>query len=368
MSEKKNILHIAYSGFGGQSIMALSLPEADVNMEFVHDFMFYGVEDVHELHLERIRSGNFIRKTFSIKKEKGLDVNSLRKLYARLKKLNPDVVICHMPVLWPVFLLYTLRKSLQLLFVEHHAMNLKGKLDFLHSKIIIRLANYVVCTSPRYKREFIESLNTKRKALLEKVVVVQNAVNEKDFFSNRPSEFAEPITIAMTTRFTNGKDHATVIRAIERLKEAGVQFTLFLPGDGETLEECKKLAKKLKVDQQIKFPGMIGSKDVIAILQKTDIFIMSSAGESQSLTILQAMACELTIVASNVTGINELVINEENGLLFEYGNEKDLAGQLLFLLSSPSLANKLSNNGLRLFNENHSYSKYFASYKKLIGA
>ncbi len=92
---------------------------------------------------------------------------------------------------------------------------------------------------------------------------------------------------------------------------------------------------------------MIGPVDHDTILKyynRSKIFAISSFAEATGKVILEAMSCELPVVASNTGGVVEYLVNNYNGLLFNYPDSVDLAKKVQLLLEDNKLRNKLGKN------------------------
>ena len=103
--------------------------------------------------------------------------------------------------------------------------------------------------------------------------------------------------------------HFKVIKVCQKTR-------LIFAGDGEMLEKCKEYSNRLAVSSAINFIGNV--ENVYSILTKADCFVLSSKSEALPISILEAMACSLPIIAPKVGGIPELV--SENGILYETEN------------------------------------------------
>ena len=98
-----------------------------------------------------------------------------------------------------------------------------------------------------------------------------------------------------------------------------------------------------------------------------DIFVLASLEEGLSLTILEAMACKLPIVASRNTGIESINSKYEFKLLIEPRNPKDIAEKINYLYENTILRSKLSQNALKTISKGgYTWADYGIRYKKLL--
>lgn len=124
-------------------------------------------------------------------------------------------------------------------------------------------------------------------------------------------------------------------------------------GDGPLLEEVKQNAITLGLKDKIDFPG--ACNDVAKRLAKADIFALISNWEGLPLTILEAMRAQLPVVASNVGGIAEAVIDKKTGFVVERGDIPTLTESLNKLLSSVELRNNMGKEGRNGFINSFSF-------------
>ena len=170
-----------------------------------------------------------------------------------------------------------------------------------------------------------------------------------------------PIVLSVG-RLMHEKDHGTAIRAISRT----VNAHLFVVGVGPELENHQDLARDLGVSNRVHFLGQ--RSDVPQLMRTASIFVQSSRFEGFGIAALEAMASGLPVVASRVPGLTELV--EGAGILFEPGNDRELAKHLNELLADPELRARLSNAGqarAAAFSIDKTIEGYENLYCKLVG-
>ncbi len=136
----------------------------------------------------------------------------------------------------------------------------------------------------------------------------------KEFGLNKEDIFA--ISVA---QLIPRKNHTVLIQAIKKLNNPN--FHLFILGDGAQEKELKEQVKVLGIEKQVHFLGF--RRDVYRICKSADIFLFASLQEGLSVAIMEAMACGLPIVASNIRGNIDLVDNDLGGYLVD---PKDVDG------------------------------------------
>ena len=163
--------------------------------------------------------------------------------------------------------------------------------------------------------------------LTNRLTVIPNGIDVSKFEGAVPAEDImshERRKILMISAFRPQKDHSTLIRALSMLPE---EYRLYLAGGSETDEDrkyqndCKHLVSELSLGERVRFLGI--RSDVPQLLAAADAVVLSTAYEGMSLSLLEAMAAERPLIASDVPGVHDLVSGA--GLLFPFGDDRRLA-------------------------------------------
>lgn len=163
--------------------------------------------------------------------------------------------------------------------------------------------------------------------------------------------------LIMVSRFAPAKDHLTVVRSLPLVDE---RLHVYFVGDGETMEECKRLVDDLKLENRVHFLGK--RFDIPHLINDAYIGIQSSHWEGFGLSALEIMACGVPLIASAANGLKQVV--EGAGLIFEIGNEKELANTINALDSNTEYYNSVAEK-CRERAEMYSMSKMAAKCKSV---
>jgi len=132
-----------------------------------------------------------------------------------------------------------------------------------------------------------------------------------------------------------------LLEALQYLNKG--KYIINLVGDGELLAEYKSKVQNMGLEGSVKFWGKI--KDIEDAYAQTDVLILPSIWpENQPVTITEAMAAKIPVIASNCGGIPELIEDGETGLLFEPGNAQDLARKMSYITQNPEKIKILGEN------------------------
>lgn len=162
----------------------------------------------------------------------------------------------------------------------------------------------------------------------------------------------EDFVISHIGNFSKEKGQEITLKAAKILYRKGFDFKIIFAGTKTQSDEMETLIKKLDLDRKkIKLLGL--RDDVEKILNITDISVNSSVkGEALSGSIRESLACGVCVVASNISGNNEIVKDGFNGFLFEIGNFNDMAKKIETLILNDQLRELFSINATKTINEN----------------
>lgn len=143
------------------------------------------------------------------------------------------------------------------------------------------------------------------------------------------------------------KNHQLVLHALGLLQKQGklgnIQYVIC--GRGVKLDELKALAQELQIADHVHFLGY--RNDISAICQASDLFVFMSKQEGLPVAMMEAMACGVPVICSDVRGNTDLVENGVSGIISESTPEK-LAENILQLVSNPSKLQKLSAQAAKM--------------------
>ena len=109
----------------------------------------------------------------------------------------------------------------------------------------------------------------------------------------------------------------------------------------------KRLIVKLDIQQNIQFLGLLSAEEMADTMAKSNVFVMPSSIENISTTLIEAMIVGTPCISSNVGGISDYLINNENGLLYRFDEYEILAINILRVFEDKEFAKKLSKNAMR---------------------
>lgn len=153
-----------------------------------------------------------------------------------------------------------------------------------------------------------------------------------------------------------------LIRCLPSLSDSVPGCKLLIVGDGPSEESLKAYAKSIGMASKVIFMGR--SSEVEKVLPVFDLYVCSSLSEGTSMTILEAMACGLPIVASAVGG-NVKLVDHSNGLLFPLNDEKAFIQGAISLLKNPELLMKMGGCSRARVEADFNLDRFVSRYEEV---
>ncbi len=173
--------------------------------------------------------------------------------------------------------------------------------------------------------------------------------------------------LAHVSNFRAVKQVEAVVRVFAKVREH-LRAKLLLVGEGPDSVKVEKLVRDLGLVEHVEMAGE--EADIISLLSVSDLFLMPSLQESFGLAALEAMACGVPVVASNVGGLPEVVIDGVTGSLHPPRDVAAMAESAARILADPALRARMSENSRRLaferFNADRVVPLYEALYRRVI--
>lgn len=281
---------------------------------------------------------------------------ALKEIRGTLKEFNPDLVTTHSSKAGWLGRMAARSLSIPVIFTAHGWAFTDGVSP--RAAFIYRLAERLaapltdkIITVSDYDRELAFKYLI---APSDKIKTIHNGVPDiSGVFKADPSLKKTPKLI-MVARFEEQKDHRTLLNALTQLKDE--VWTLELIGDGPLRLPVEKMARELSIFERIKFEGV--SRNISEKLAKAHIFLLISNWEGFPLTILEAMRAGLPVIASDVGGARESVLEGETGYLIPRGDVDTLVKRIRRLLKSPELRIQFGKAGLLRYKSKFTFEKF----------
>ncbi len=164
--------------------------------------------------------------------------------------------------------------------------------------------------------------------------------------------------------FVGGLDSAHYFKGVEVLLNSLVivshrNWHLKIVGEGNLRANYEELARNLKIDKQIEFTGKLNEAELIRTFQNADLFILPSinGNEAFGLVLIEALACGVPVIASNLPGVRQVFTDHREGLLIEPGSAADLKNKLEYIFNNEEMRRVMALAARRLAEEKYDNDK-----------
>ncbi len=173
--------------------------------------------------------------------------------------------------------------------------------------------------------------------------------------------------VAHVSNFRPVKRIDLVMAIFDRIRRA-VPARLLLVGDGPDLSLAYRLAREMGITPLVH--GVGAQEEVVPLLSISDVFLLPSSQESFGLAALEAMACEVPVVAAGVGGLPEVIEDRVSGFLHAPEAVDDMAASAIALLTDPALHERVSRAACRRVREHFCVERvvpmYEACYRSIV--
>jgi glycosyltransferase involved in cell wall biosynthesis len=287
-----------------------------------------------------------------------------------IREIKPNIIHTHLfqPRVYATIANLFNRQSV-LITQKHSIVNpKKHNIFILFEMISISMNKRVIAISESVKNSLIkyEFIPPNKIFLLPNCIDYQafNRASNRQFIRN-----TNEIVIGTVGRLEKVKGINYLLLAMKIILAKFPYARLEIVGDGSLLEELEEISKKIGISNSVKFFGKF--TDVIPFYKRMDIFVLPSILEGFGIVLLEAMAAGIPVVASDVDGIREVIIQGESGILIPPKNPDALASAVIQLIENPQLVKSLVENGFKraqLFDVQEHVMKLESLYSNLLGA
>ena len=292
----------------------------------------------------RVRSAGatFVPLRFVRRRLSPLDLLGLVEVWLLCLRVRPDIVHANSSKAGAVG-----RVAALLAGVRHRVFTTHGwafaaaegpeaRIYALVERCLRPITSAVICVSERERRRGVDA----HACTPARAVVIPNAVDVTRFGPHVGNGVGGPVELVSVGRLAPPKDFPTLIDAVAALPRGSVR--LHVLGDGPQREELVERVARHGLEDWVAFEGT--RDDVAPDLARADVFVLASRSEGMPMSVLEAMAAGLPVVASDVGGICELV-DDETGMTVPPADTTALAEALARLVVDGELRRRLGAAG-----------------------
>lgn len=322
----------------------------------------------HNSWLRRNKLFYFL-KDFLVELRKSLDFKKVIKTY------NPDLVYINTSVsISAAFAAKSLKKPVvwhlrELPFFVGGEMIFPGFLTKTIQFIFRKLSSQIIANSKNV------AINLLGDSELKNSIVIYNSIDEKCFQnSNSLNENKLKATIEGDFDYLIGipgmlrpmKGHLFLLETIANYFKKDKSIKWIITGDGapDYVKQLKTFVKLNGLNERVQFLGSI--TDMNSFYRICDLIVIPSKSEPFGRTVIEAMANEKPIIATKVGGIPEIIDDEKNGILVEFGDTTQLRNAILRIKSDHQFSNSIKRDGYKTAAQKYTTEKYVNSIIKVI--
>jgi glycosyltransferase involved in cell wall biosynthesis len=298
--------------------------------------------------------------------------SQIKKIIAKEK---PDIVNAHSPVPYIADVTASVSKDSHIPFVlTYHSGSMK-KYKLLPD-ILIRIYESVFLPKLLKKVVVVVTYNKflpERYSCGGKTAYVFPGVNTKIFqplkSKNRAGTSSSNILfVGRIDKTSEWKGINVLLKAMPYVLVSEPSAILRIVGAGDAVENYKKLAIKLGVENNVKFIGEKFGEKLANEYRDASVLVLPSVTESESfgIVLIEALACGTPVVASNIGGMPQVIHSTGGGLLVEAGNEEKLAEAICAITTDKTLRNKLAEAGLHNVKRLYTWESTVQNFNKVI--
>lgn len=302
------------------------------------------------------------------------DFKVLFALYKLIKKGKYDIVHCHSTKAGFLGRMAAKLSRVKKIYFTAHSWAFyntkeykkKKKLFILLQKITSPITTKIICVSDKVKIDGIKNKIAKK----DKLQVIKNGTDialqdTKEIIRNSLNISSNKKIIIMISRLAYPKDPLLFLRTALIVKSKFKEAKFMLIGGGVLMKQCKEFIKQHSLEQTVAIFGDETPEGTRKLLKLSDIFVLCSHFEGLPITIIEAMASCLPVIASNVGGVRELVEDNKTGFLLHQQSPAELAKKIIYLLKNKNEAQKFGKLGKTKAEKEFSVSTMVKQYQNL---
>lgn len=224
--------------------------------------------------------------------------------------------------------------------------------------VMLLMADAIVFLSQAHYENY-RKYSLLKNVFRKKAVIIPNAIEAERILKERKPLAESPLTCIFVGRFEKRKGIYDLLALAEQLQEEEIHFLVV--GFGP-LQPQKPL-------KNVTIVGRINNENLFDYYDKSHILLMPSYSEAFGITILEAMARGLVILASDIPGMREKIEPERNGYLFPPGDIEKMRERLLYLRDNPQEISRMNRNnleGVQRFTVENQAKQYLEVYRSVL--
>lgn len=285
-------------------------------------------------------------------------IKAIKKIHREVKSNHIDIIHANSTISGLLIYFYSfINHEVAFIYTPHGYYSLKNMSRF--KKKLIRIAEKKInkiCKKVIHVSESEEKEAMKFQMVpLENSVVVFNGVKDPQASINKKEFNHRLFTIVNLARVDDQKNPIEFIKIAKYLIDHNLNVQFIWAGSGSNLNEARKKVEEYKLENRVRFIGFSDKKE--EFLKQADLYFSTSHYEGLPFAAVEAMSYGLPLLLSNVVGHEDLIIEGNNGKLFDHGDYEAIKRFINTLLNNKDIYVNLANNSYLYYKVNFSEEK-----------
>jgi glycosyltransferase involved in cell wall biosynthesis len=287
-------------------------------------------------------------QVIELQRRKNREFTRLFKLIKLFRTIKPDIVHTYLFSANSYGRIAAIIAGVPVIIASERSLPERGKdkkgYQVFLDKLLAFFSHGIICNSLKASGTLVKKYSFDA----DKVFTVHNGINTVDFLRETDLDSQQKIAgkvVGTVGRLSSPKNYRLFLEmariVLENFESRNLKFVII--GDGELRDELEKYSQQSGIADNVVFIGE--SDDVFPLLQTMDVFVMTSLYEGLSNAIMEAMLAGLPVVATDVGGNRELVVNGETGFLCSSNDASSLAARVIGLLGNEQDAGQMGDKG-----------------------
>jgi len=323
------------------------------------------LKNIEGIQIERL---NYIGKI--------TNTNITFNLPYRLLKEDYDIMHTHMPTPWTsdISIFISKMKRKKTIITIHNDMDKHGFFPKLLSdiylntlfKIILRLVDKIIIVNPEWEKKFLNTRNL-LKGYKNKIFTIPNGVDFELFKPDGTKKIKNTLLfVSILDRYHEYKGFDYLLESLKIIIKTHPKIKLLVIGEGELKDYYSEKASYMGLGENVIFLGQKNQEEIARYCNIASILILPSIDiEGFGIVLLEAMACKIPVIATDIVGLAKEVKQNNCGIIVKTRDSQALAEAIIRLLKNPELAKKMGENGRMLVEEKWGWEKIANKIEKI---
>jgi glycosyltransferase involved in cell wall biosynthesis len=359
------VLHLVSSGglYGAEQVI-LNLARAEDTISFVgalYNAHSPNIEVIDEAEKRGLR-------TVVFDSQGRVDFRTIIQIKRFLREHRIDILHSHGYKPDIIGFLATLSGGTRWVATNHVWHPISGKLRLYEGldAFVLRFAGRTVAVSSEIRQELIST-----RVPAANIRVIENGIDIDPFAQSRSAATLKEVlgmrehdvVVTIVGRLSPEKGHRTFLLAAKRVSSKNSNIKFLIVGDGPMAEELRSETIKLDLKDCVVFAGF--RRDMPAIYALSDVLVNASTIEGLPITILEAMASRVPVIASRAGGIPDVITDNETGLLIDAHDVDALERSIERLIDNPTERQRLAAAAFELVTTKYSFRRMCDAYRRV---